>query len=112
MRIVIRVDASLEIGSGHLMRCLTLAEILKENGANVQFITRKHKGNLINNISSKGFSVLELEASSSNKLDDKLLHSHWLGATQKQDAECCINFLKESRVDWLIVDHYGIDENW
>ena len=112
MRVVIRVDASIEIGSGHVMRCLTLAEILKENGANVQFITRKHKGNLINDIISKGFSVLELETSSSIKLDDKLPHSHWLGATQKQDAERSINFLKKSRVDWLIVDHYGIDEDW
>ena len=112
MRVVIRVDASIEIGSGHVMRCLTLAEILKENGANVQFITRKHKGNLINDIISKGFSVLELETSSSIKLDDKLPHSHWLGATQKQDAERSIIFLKKSRVDWLIVDHYGIDEDW
>ena len=47
MRVVIRVDASIEIGSGHVIRCLTLAEILKENGVNVQFICRKHKGNLI-----------------------------------------------------------------
>ena len=112
MRVVIRVDASIEIGSGHVIRCLTLAEILKENGANVQFICRKHKGNLISNIISKGFSVLELEASASIKLDDKLLHSHWLGATQKQDSADCLSFLKQSRLDWLIVDHYGIDEDW
>ena len=60
MRVVFRVDASLEIGSGHVMRCLTLADILRENGANIQFITRKYKGNLIHNIISKGFSVLYL----------------------------------------------------
>lgn len=112
MRVVIRVDASIEIGSGHVMRCLTLAEILKENGVNVQFICRKHKGNLISKIASKGFRVLGLELQSYKNHSNKLFHSYLLGATQKQDAESCNNFLKESRVDWLIVDHYGIDEDW
>ena len=112
MRVVVRVDASIEIGSGHVMRCLTLAEMLKENGANVQFICRKHKGNLISNIISKGFNVLVLKASVSSKFDDKLPHSHWLGVTQKQDSKECLSFLKESQVDWLILDHYGIDEEW
>ena len=63
-------------------------------------------------ISSKGFSVLELEVSDNNKLDNKLFHAHWLGATQKQDATECLSFLKKVRVDWLIVDHYGIDTKW
>jgi UDP-2,4-diacetamido-2,4,6-trideoxy-beta-L-altropyranose hydrolase len=42
MRVVFRVDASLQIGIGNVMRCLTLAQVLKENGANVEFICRKH----------------------------------------------------------------------
>jgi UDP-2,4-diacetamido-2,4,6-trideoxy-beta-L-altropyranose hydrolase len=112
MRVVIRADASLEIGAGHIMRCLALAEILKNNGAHVQFICRKHKGHLIGKIISKGFSVLELKVSTSIKNDDKLFHSNWLGATQKKDSADCLSFLKQSRVDWLIVDHYGIDEVW
>ena len=112
MRVIFRVDASLEIGSGHVMRCLAIAEILQKNGANVQFITRKHKGHLISNIISKGFDVFELESYTASNFDDKLYHSNWLGSTQKQDATDCLNIINENKVDWLIVDHYGIDEDW
>ena len=55
MRVVFRVDASLKMGTGHVMRCLTLAQVLKENGVNVEFICRQHKGNLINKIVASGF---------------------------------------------------------
>ena len=48
MQIVFRTDASLEIGTGHVMRCLTLAEGLAEQGAAIQFLCRAHDGNLIN----------------------------------------------------------------
>jgi len=52
MNVVFRVDASLQMGIGHVMRCLVLAQALKENGAKVEFICRNYKGNLINKISS------------------------------------------------------------
>jgi len=112
MKVVFRVDASLQIGIGHVMRCLTLAQALKENGANVEFICRKHEGSLINKIRSNGFVVHELKVFEEAEVDNKLAHSHWLGVTQQQDADDCINILKAEKLDWLIVDHYALDEQW
>jgi len=100
------------MGTGHVMRCLTLAQVLKENGANVEFICRRHKGGLIGKIRSNGFIVHELGLFEEAKVDTKLAHSHWLGATQRQDANDCIDIFKAKKVDWLIVDHYSLDEQW
>jgi len=114
MKVVFRVDASLQMGTGHVMRCLTLAQALKYNEANIEFICRKHEGNLIDKIRLNGFNVHELEVL--EKVDDKLAHSHshshWLGATQQQDADDCLDILKAEKTNWLIVDHYALDEQW
>jgi len=112
MKVIFRVDASLQMGTGHIMRCLTLAQALKEKGANVEFICRKHEGNLIDKIRSNGFVVHELKMFEETKVDTKLAHSHWLGATQQQDADACVDIFKAKKVDWLIVDHYALDEQW
>jgi UDP-2,4-diacetamido-2,4,6-trideoxy-beta-L-altropyranose hydrolase len=112
MKVIFRVDASLQMGTGHVMRCLTLAQVLKENGADAEFICRKHKGNLIDKIRLSGFNVHELEVFEETEVDNKLAHSHWLGATQQQDADDCINMFKAEKLDWLIVDHYALDEQW
>ena len=84
MKVIFRVDASLQMGTGHVMRCLTLAQTLKENGANVEFICRKYEGNLIDKIHLSGFNVYELEVLEEFEVDNKLAHSHWLGATQNR----------------------------
>ena len=55
MKFVIRVDASLQIGSGHAMRCLTLANVLAKNGHDITFICREHDGHLADFIGQKGF---------------------------------------------------------
>ena len=112
MNIVFRVDSSLQMGIGHVMRCLALAQVLKENGVNVEFICRKHEGNLIDKIRSSGFVAHELEAYKEIEVDNRLAHSQWLGATQQQDADDCIDILKADKSDWLIVDHYALDEQW
>jgi UDP-2,4-diacetamido-2,4,6-trideoxy-beta-L-altropyranose hydrolase/UDP-4-amino-4,6-dideoxy-N-acetyl-beta-L-altrosamine N-acetyltransferase len=100
------------MGTGHVMRCITLAQVLKENGVNVEFICRKHEGSLIDKIRSSGFTAHELEVYKEIEADNGLAHSHWLGATQQQDAGDCIDILKAEKLDWLIVDHYALDEQW
>jgi UDP-2,4-diacetamido-2,4,6-trideoxy-beta-L-altropyranose hydrolase len=112
MKIVFRVDASTQMGIGHVMRCLTLAKALKENSAEVEFICRAHQGNLIDKIKIIGFNVSVLELESQNKPEKKLAHSNWLGETQEKDAIYCSNILKNIQPDWIIVDHYGLDEDW
>ena len=113
MNVLFRVDASFEMGTGHVMRCLTLAETLRQNGVEVEFISREHQGNEIKKIEDSGFKVYKLEHRKI-KSDDKakLQHSHWLGVTQIQDAFDCIDLIKGKFFDWLIVDHYALDEEW
>lgn len=110
MRVVIRADASLEIGSGHIMRCLTLANELRVNGAEVLFICKELEGNLIKLIGNQGFPVEVLPVSSTS--DGNLFHSSWLGSTQVEDATMCLKVLCGKLYDWMIVDHYAIDERW
>ena len=55
--IVFRVDASIQMGTGHVMRCLTLADALKNEGAECYFICREHLGNLIGLIKERGHIV-------------------------------------------------------
>jgi len=100
------------MGTGHVIRCLTLPQVLQDNGANVEFICRKHKGNLIDKIRSSEFIVHELEVFEETEVDTRLAHSHWLEATQQQDADDCIDILKAEKIDWLIVDHYALDDQW
>lgn len=57
MNIIIRTDASVQIGSGHVMRCLTIAKNLREQGCHVKFWMEPLKGNLINYIKQQGFEV-------------------------------------------------------
>ena len=122
MKVMFRADASLQIGTGHVMRCLTLADALAAHGADCQFICRAHEGNLIEFIRGKGYLAHALpivhEASVASTAPGPaastpdLAHAHWLGATQAQDAEACTAILAAERPDWLIVDHYALDARW
>lgn len=117
MRVAIRTDASLDIGTGHVMRCLTLAQELKEKGAEVVFVCRAHSGHMMQVISQYGFSVELLPLTDVRYVksdnDVSLLHEEWLGVSWERDAEETNNFLVQSgSYDWLVVDHYAIDDRW
>lgn len=113
MRIAFRVDAALAIGTGHVMRCLTLAHELREQGANCVFICRAHQGHLAQLIEQKGFACKLLPLSETPYLPqaEDVPHAAWLGTSWQQDAQQTLALLAKP-VDWLVVDHYAIDARW
>jgi UDP-2,4-diacetamido-2,4,6-trideoxy-beta-L-altropyranose hydrolase len=113
MNIVFRTDASLQIGTGHVMRCLTLAQALRERGARCEFISRAHPGNLIGLIRQRGFTVHELQCDHDwSKQENMPSHAGWLGADWQADAEQSKVRTGKTAIDWLIVDHYALDKRW
>lgn len=112
MRVAIRVDASNQIGSGHVMRCLSLAARLKkEHNAQVCFIMRQLAGNLVSLVQDKGYSVLPLLAEPTEQ--ELTGYEKWLTVPEEQDAKETVAKLCEiGEIDLLVVDSYAIDETW
>lgn len=115
MQYVIRTDASLTIGTGHVIRCLTLAKGLQESGVKILFICREHEGHLCNHIEEQGFAVHRLPSPREDFIPDSdPTHVSWLGAPWQEDANATVAAITSLQIkpEWLIVDHYGIDQRW
>lgn len=112
MKIAIRVDASDQIGTGHFMRCLSLANEFKKHGEEIRFICRHLPEHLRIILAEQGHQSVLLESPFCESKSDDLTHSHWLGTSQRVDARDSINALADHFWDWLIVDHYALDERW
>ena len=82
MKVIFRVDASREIGTGHVVRCLTLADKLREFDCDITFMSRELPGNMNAEIEQARFPVRREEA------------------------------LGESEWDWLVIDRYHLDRNY
>jgi UDP-2,4-diacetamido-2,4,6-trideoxy-beta-L-altropyranose hydrolase len=95
MNIVFRTDASINIGTGHVMRCLTLADELRLKCTDINFICREEPGNMISYIGNRGYKVHQLpgdiDIEKDRKLTNKILSKY------------------ETKPDRLIIDHYDID---
>lgn len=113
MHIVFRADASLQIGTGHVMRCLTLADAMRERGAQCAFVCRPHSGHLLDLITQRGYKALALSEPQENfNAPAAPAHAAWLCTSWADDAEQTMHALVGQRVDWLVVDHYALDAHW
>ena len=132
MQFLIRADASLQIGSGHIMRCLTLAHKLRQHHHRVAFITRAHQGHLADTIRQQGFDCILLplpdHATTSaqpqrqpepacNELPPSppapaIPHAAWLATSQAQDITDCAPHIRALAPDWIICDHYALAAAW
>ena len=99
--IVFRVDASSDVGFGHLSRCVNLAEVLRSRGNDVLFICR--------NDESKSFNVLEDRLFETIILPRDRASSQ---ISQEADADETIEALDGLRPSWLVVDSYKLDDKF
>lgn len=111
MRIALRADASEDIGTGHVMRCLALAAELRAGGAECLFVCRELPGHLAGRIAQHGFEVDLLP------LAEPYFPPHsatdyrgWAQVPEVADAEQFVAAVQTA--DVVIIDHYGFGLKW
>lgn len=112
MKIVFRTDSSDQIGVGHLSRCLSLANTLRERGAECTFVCRDDPGNRSDLVCRNGFDLMLLppQPDQGTDLSNDKYHSR-AGVSELADASETCSILNEP-VDWLVVDHYALGKTW
>ncbi|MBI5482349.1 MAG: UDP-2,4-diacetamido-2,4,6-trideoxy-beta-L-altropyranose hydrolase [Deltaproteobacteria bacterium] len=110
----IRADASLRIGSGHIGRCLALADALRARGIEVVFACRPLAGHGGEAVRRRGHTVAWVTAAGvvgGSPDPDPVIDQEpffW-----EHDLDALRAWLgRRAPFDWLIVDHYGIDARW
>jgi UDP-2,4-diacetamido-2,4,6-trideoxy-beta-L-altropyranose hydrolase len=113
MKVVFRTDGSTLMGQGHIMRCLTLANALRERAMEIHFVCRTHTGHFCDLIAQRGFVVHRLPLAD-ERVDHLPGHTGWLGASWETDAEETRQVIQDlgGIVDFLVVDHYAVDHRW
>lgn len=117
-RVALRVDASATMGTGHLRRCLSLAQALVEQGARVNLLIRRlddvAQQVLSDPIVSAGLDVYWLPTPADPCAPEEMgpPHQAWAGVHWAQDANDTVAALQDVVPDWLVVDHYAFDARW
>lgn len=106
--VLFRVEGNTQIGAGHLVRCLALADNLRAMSQDVIFVGRLREGSLDRLVERAGFRWISLPEVTAQR---QVVPA---GAVDSDDAADTIAVIRslERSVDWLVVDHYGIDIRW
>jgi UDP-2,4-diacetamido-2,4,6-trideoxy-beta-L-altropyranose hydrolase len=106
--VLIRADASFDIGTGHVFRCLVVADWLRRAGLSVAFAMREHAGNLIERVRARGYDVVVLNDAGA------LPNGTWLGVEPAIEVAAMQRLVARLTRPprWFVVDHYDLDAEW
>ena len=117
MKILFRTDSSINIGAGHVSRCIVLAKKMRELGAECTFVCRDFTGHLGREITALGFELILLKAVFIYPSDETVpnqnnQYAEWLGVSESVDLAQTQAAISGRYFDWCIIDHYAIGKNW
>jgi len=124
LKLTVRADASRQTGSGHIMRCLALAErVIGKRGGDVHFICQPLPGHLKQVVEQRGFTCSLLpprQADTNGSRDTTVMADQVIDRANDQAIDQAIDQAWDAEqtarltaaADWLLVDHYQINRSW
>jgi UDP-2,4-diacetamido-2,4,6-trideoxy-beta-L-altropyranose hydrolase len=111
---VFRVDASAQIGTGHVRRCMALAQALRAFGVDVVFLSRELGVDVGAILGTTGFELDMLPPPHGPAPKSAIPHGAWAGVGSDLDSEQTSNWLlrRGAVADWVLIDHYAFDAQW
>lgn len=106
VKVCIRVDGGKNVGLGHIMRCLSLAQAFRRNGHKVFFFSKLKEG--IKIIRQKNFDVVALSSASQEPEGRFYGNSAYLA----DEAHEMISLLQEYQIDVLVIDTYNVSKEY
>ena len=95
-QLLIRADASIRIGTGHVMRCLALAQGWAQAGGRVTFAMAGSSVPLRFRLEREGFEVITLQVEPGSA----------------EDAVATLQLARDLPASWLIADGYAFASDW
>jgi UDP-2,4-diacetamido-2,4,6-trideoxy-beta-L-altropyranose hydrolase len=94
--LLIRADANAEMGTGHLMRCLALAQAWQDRGGQAVFVTACDSDGLLERLRKEGFQIVQLEKT----------------YPAPGDWETTSRVLADHPDSWVVLDGYQFDSSY
>jgi UDP-2,4-diacetamido-2,4,6-trideoxy-beta-L-altropyranose hydrolase len=92
----VRADASVAIGTGHVMRCLALAQTWQDAGGDVAFAMAETGGAIQKRLQSEGLSIFPVESAPGSI----------------EDAKEIVELARKQGARWIVVDGYQFGERY